>query len=472
MDDLSITAYYNELVQNLVQEIKILHALKGNSNIVSYEDHQIITEDDGKKYTILIRMELLTPLNTYLADNKLSTGEIVKLGTDICRALEICEKHKIIHRDIKPDNIFVTKDGNFKLGDFGVARTMEKTLSAMSQKGTYTYMAPEVYYGKTYDKTVDLYSLGIVLYQLLNENRAPFLPKAPNPIRFSDRENSTKRRMSGEVLPSLSINNSSLNEIVLKVCDPNPENRFQTAFEMHKALESSINNKFSEKNDEEKKMSNEIDFDKTVSPFGNIPSNSNSFTNNIPEILPEQEIDFDKTVGVFSNIPESNNSTNLQPIQQHNSQVQQFYNSQANLIVKPQHKLFESYKLAWQNFANFKERARCSDYWNFVLSNIIIVFGLSLISAPLMAVVGFFCEIPLFLYWLAILIPSLSLLVRRLHDVGKEWYFIFLSLIPLVGSIILLVWCAGDGEKVPNKFGESPKYIQTDTQSNPVYQQN
>lgn len=67
----------------------------------------------------------------------------MQLGIDICRALEICGRRDVIHRDIKPDNIMTSEFGNFKLGDFGIARTMEKTMSA-SMAGTDWYMAPEV----------------------------------------------------------------------------------------------------------------------------------------------------------------------------------------------------------------------------------------------------------------------------------------------------------------------------------------
>ena len=88
------------------------------------------------------------------------------MGVDICKALELYQKYNIIHRDIKPENIFVSDNGDFKLGDFGIARTIEKTMSDLSKKGTYNYMAPEVYQGGEYGFSVDLYSLGIVLYRI------------------------------------------------------------------------------------------------------------------------------------------------------------------------------------------------------------------------------------------------------------------------------------------------------------------
>ena len=67
-------------------------------------------------WDIYIRMELLTPLNSFLSEHKLTEKEVVKLGSDICTTLEICAKRNVIHRDIKPENIFVNSFGDFKLG--------------------------------------------------------------------------------------------------------------------------------------------------------------------------------------------------------------------------------------------------------------------------------------------------------------------------------------------------------------------
>ena len=70
------------------------------------------------------------------------------MGRELTSALIFCQKKGLIHRDIKPENIFVSEAGQFKLGDFGVARTVEKTTGGLSRKGTEKYMAPEVYLGK------------------------------------------------------------------------------------------------------------------------------------------------------------------------------------------------------------------------------------------------------------------------------------------------------------------------------------
>lgn len=243
MDVKSATNYYKSFVEEVVDEFVLMADLKGNSNIVSYEDHMVAEHPDRIGWDIFIRMELLTPLLDYTSTERpMGQQEVVKLGVDICKALEFCQKRNIIHRDIKPENIFISPSGDYKLGDFGIARTVEKTTSGLSRKGTYTYMAPEVYKGEKYGSSVDIYSLGIVLYRLLNYNRAPFLPAFPEPITYSDRETSVTRRIGGEPIPMPAQAQNRLGEIILKACEYKPENRYHSPEEMRLYLEAVLGN--------------------------------------------------------------------------------------------------------------------------------------------------------------------------------------------------------------------------------------
>ena len=109
----------------------------------------------------------------------------------------------------------------------------------MSRKGTYPYMAPEVYRGAPYGTGVDLYSLGIVLYRLLNHNRSPFMPPYPQRMTYSDRERAFIRRMSGEPLPPPdSAETGRLAEIVLMACRYAPEERYSSATQMREDLQA------------------------------------------------------------------------------------------------------------------------------------------------------------------------------------------------------------------------------------------
>ena len=103
----AVAEYYNGLVQDLINEFVILSKLKGNSHIVSYEDHMLLEHENGIGWDILIRMELLTPLLVHNMDHPMPRQETIKLGIDLCKALELCQRHNIIHRDLKPENIFL-----------------------------------------------------------------------------------------------------------------------------------------------------------------------------------------------------------------------------------------------------------------------------------------------------------------------------------------------------------------------------
>ena len=231
-------AYFHGIVEELMHEFSIMFKLKGTANVVSCEDLRVLEHPDGIGWDILIRMELLHPLLPYVYEHPMARRDIIRLGIDICKALELCQRYNIIHRDIKPENIFISDNGDYKLGDFGIARTIERTSSGLSKKGTYSYMAPEVYAGKEYGFSVDTYSLGLVLYRMLNKNRGPFLPQPPEAITFSSREQALARRMSGEALPRPFYGEGRLGEIVLKACAFDPKDRYSSPQQLRQELEA------------------------------------------------------------------------------------------------------------------------------------------------------------------------------------------------------------------------------------------
>ena len=231
-------AYFHGIVEELVHEFSIMFKLKGTANIVSCEDLRVLEHPDGIGWDILIRMELLHPLLPYVYEHPMARRDIIRLGIDICKALELCQRYNIIHRDIKPENIFISDNGDYKLGDFGIARTIERTTSGLSKKGTYSYMAPEVYAGREYGFSVDTYSLGLVLYRMLNKNRGPFLPQPPEAITYDNREQALARRVSGEPLPRPFYGEGRLGEIVLKACAFDPKDRYSSPQQLRQELEA------------------------------------------------------------------------------------------------------------------------------------------------------------------------------------------------------------------------------------------
>lgn len=108
-----------------------------------------------------------------------------------------------------------------------------------------------------------------------------------------------------------------------------------------------------------------------------------------------------------------------------------------------------------KQYADFSGRARRMEYWMFVLVNAIIGFVLYL---PAIVTGDQIWAILYYVYALAVLIPSLAVAVRRLHDTGRTGWWILIGLVPLVGLIILLVFMFTDGEQGSNRYGPSPKY--------------
>lgn len=115
-------------------------------------------------------------------------------------------------------------------------------------------------------------------------------------------------------------------------------------------------------------------------------------------------------------------------------------------------------KVVFENYANFNGRARRAEYWWFVLMNIILAIVAMVIDGMLGTnfdplPYGYFY----FGYALAVFIPGLAAAVRRLHDLGKSGWFIFIALIPIIGSIWLLVLLCSDGQQGENQYGPDPK---------------
>ncbi len=295
-DDASITALFKSRVEDVTAEFKLMNKLKGHTNIVSFEDYSIVQHDNVPGYDVLIRMELLTSLPDYI-NRQFPDGEIpdkvaIELGIDICRALELCSKNHIIHRDIKPMNIFVNENRDFKLGDFGIAKTSDHTTRA-TKTGTFGYMAPEVYLSKPYNASVDIYSLGLVMYWMLNERRGPFLPLPPAVPKPSQNAEALDRRMSGEPLPVPKHGSEELKRIVLKACAFDPKDRYANPTEMKRDLERlAIRSDTEAPHTETEQADNPFSADedeKTFGVFGGKPSK--------PEVPPTEEDE--KTFGIF-----------------------------------------------------------------------------------------------------------------------------------------------------------------------------
>lgn len=228
--------YLEDMSNEILAEVRVMQTLEDHAGIVKYHAYDVIADADSFVYLILIKMDLLQPLHKVLRmrDTEFAEEEVVTMGIDLLTSLSECGKHHIIHRDIKPSNVFVTEDDRYLLGDFGSARLLKKTMMA-SHKGTLCYMAPEIASGQSYNATVDIYSLGIMLYQLLNNRKLPFLN---TDSKFSDIESAVEKRLSGATLPYPEKADKELGKIICKMCAFSPKDRYATPKDCITAFEN------------------------------------------------------------------------------------------------------------------------------------------------------------------------------------------------------------------------------------------
>ena len=224
-----------KIPENALNEIKILRTLSGCANIVHYHDstQRKIYDDNGNltEIDILIKMEKLKPLSE---GDKLSESQVIHLAKDMCNALTHAAEHGIIHRDIKPQNIFVDNDGTYKLGDFGISKIISDMSHSYTMNiGTLAYTAPEVQYNTTgvYDIAADIYSLGIVLYSFLNNGCMPFVNSC------SSLHEAITKRLSGAPFPSPANGSKNLKSIIMRACSKDLSKRYRTPKEMLDDLE-------------------------------------------------------------------------------------------------------------------------------------------------------------------------------------------------------------------------------------------
>ena len=230
----TITAHYKEQVRELAKEYTLTQELNSCKNVVACHDVQCVQHADGIGWDIYIRMELLKPLKLVLSADYQEMA-VLKLGLSLCNALLACQEHHIVHRDIKPENILVSDRGEFKLGDFGIAKVSEKTATG-TMTGTMGYMAPEVANRWHYGAQADIYSLGMVLYWMMNRRTLPFLPFPPAIPTAAQRQEAANRRFAGESFPPPVNGSRELKAIVMKACAFSTEDRYQTVRELRRDL--------------------------------------------------------------------------------------------------------------------------------------------------------------------------------------------------------------------------------------------
>ncbi len=213
--------YFKTLADEIVDEVGTLKKLSEMEGFLPYEDLQLVPMEDQTGFDIYLLSPYRRTLTKYFVRSPMTHLSAINLGLDLCGALAVCRRSGYLCVDLKPNNVFVTQDQEFRIGDIGFVRLDSLKYASLPDKYRSAYTAPEITDAySSLNETIDVYALGLILYQAYNNGELPFTGEAtPDevfaPPMFADYE---------------------MSEIILKACAPNPDDRWQDPIEMGQAL--------------------------------------------------------------------------------------------------------------------------------------------------------------------------------------------------------------------------------------------
>ncbi|HET9120863.1 MAG TPA: protein kinase, partial [Solirubrobacterales bacterium] len=193
-------------------------------------------EDDGRPYIVFEYIEGRTLKRRMQEEGRLPVDEAVAYGIEIGRGLTAAHARKLVHRDVKPQNVLIDPDGRAKVTDFGIARSLEqKGMTATGRVlGTTDYVSPEQAMGEDVDERSDVYSLGVVLYEMLTGD-VPFQAETQVGVAM---------KHVNEPMPDVQARRPEVSASVAAVVDrsttKDPRDRYSTVAEMVRDLEQTL----------------------------------------------------------------------------------------------------------------------------------------------------------------------------------------------------------------------------------------
>ena len=216
--------YYNSLVKEIKAELLLLNNIKNASNLLKVRGYQVDQKLIGIGFDVYILADYCQPLPDYLSKHAITKLQAINLAIDLCTALEQLRSNGLIHKDVRPNNIYLSDSRHFIIGDLGLVKISELDYSSMPDHLLTDYTAPEVLSSDAaLSETMDIYSVGMILYEIYNGGLLP-----------TD-SNGSFQRTDAE-LPAPVYADMTLSEIILRACAFDPEARYQSPSEMKQAL--------------------------------------------------------------------------------------------------------------------------------------------------------------------------------------------------------------------------------------------
>ena len=234
--------YKNKIVavkimkEELLNEAGMLDAFKKEVKATVQMSHPNIMEiySEGvfqtRPYLVLEYLKGQTLLDKIEYYTKFSVKEACEIMVQLLDAISYTHEHKIIHRDIKPQNIFYLSNGTVKLGDFGIAKNEKEAENHGKILGSVHFLAPEVLQGKPFSVASDIYAAGITLFQLVTGN----LPYDGSTKEVAEQQVKREFPKASNYVTSIP---KEFDEIILKAVEKNPKNRYKNAEEFKRAIQ-------------------------------------------------------------------------------------------------------------------------------------------------------------------------------------------------------------------------------------------
>ena len=212
--------YFESLVNDVENEAQVLSHFAKLEGFQAYEAYQVESSEDGIGFDVYLLSRYRHSLARLFNKHPMTHLGAVNLGIDLCAAMTTCRQAGCLYIDLKPENIFITDDGRYCVGDLGFVPLSSLKYASVPDKYRSSYTAPEMADPfATLNTSLDIYAIGLILYQAYNNNTLPFHGNAP-----------------AEVLPPPEYADYEMAEIILKACAPNPADRWADPKELGQAL--------------------------------------------------------------------------------------------------------------------------------------------------------------------------------------------------------------------------------------------
>lgn len=213
--------YFKEVSEEYIQQTDILKKLSELEGFLPYEGSQIVPKEDGTGFDVYLLSPYRKSLERHFRKYPMTHLAAVNLGLDMCASLAVCRQAGYLYTNLKPSNIFISEDQEYRIGDLGFVRLDSLAYASVPDKSLGAYTAPEMADALScLNQTVDVYAAGMILYQAYNGGTLPFEGQAP----------------AGEPLEPPMYADYEMAEVILKAIDPKPENRWQDPIAMGQAL--------------------------------------------------------------------------------------------------------------------------------------------------------------------------------------------------------------------------------------------